>query len=316
MRRAALIYNPASGVRRERRAADVEAVRAVLRTAGIESEAVPTRQAGSAEQQAAEAVAAGCDAVIACGGDGTVHEALQGIVAAGGRAALGVIPLGTGNALANDLGLSRNPAQAAQALTQGGTQRIALGRMEYTEADGSTGTRWFTVMAGAGPDAYMLYSMDLAAKGRFGMGAYYWQAGWMFLTRGFPSFEAEVTEPDGARRTLTVGQMMAVRISYFGGALRRLAPGAALKRDCLRVLLYRPPVKPRYFLYLLGVLLGINWGVPGVEAMDAVEVVCRATEKTNRRVHAEADGELLGGLPVRVSIVPDALTLLVPLRPS
>lgn len=316
MRRAALIYNPASGVRRERRAADVEAVRTVLQAAGIESEAVPTRHAGSAAEQAAEAVTAGCDAILACGGDGTVHEALQGVVATGARAALGVIPLGTGNALANDLGLSRDPAQAAKALVQGGTERIALGRMEYTEADGSTGSRWFTVMAGCGPDAYMLHSMDLAAKGRIGMSAYYWQAGWMFLTRRFPPFEAEVTEPGGARRTLKVGQMMAVRISYFGGALRKLAPGAALHRDCLRVLLYRSPVKVRYFFYLLGVFLGINWRVPGVEALDATEVVCRASPDERRRVHAEADGELLGGLPVRVSIVPDALTLLVPQRPS
>ncbi|HXE91566.1 MAG TPA: diacylglycerol kinase family protein [Terriglobales bacterium] len=316
MRRAALLYNPASGVRRERRAADVEAVRRVLESAGIEASAVPTRHAGSAAEQAAEAIAAGCDAILACGGDGTVHEALQGIVATGSRTPLGVIPLGTGNALANDLGLSRDPAQAAQALVQGATQRIALGRMEYTAANGSTGSRWFVLMAGCGPDACMLYSMNLAAKAHIGMGAYYWQAGWMFLTRRFPPFEAEVTEPGGAQHTLTVCQMMAVRISYFGGALRRLAPGAALNRDCLRVLLYRPPVKPRYFLYLLGVFLGINWRVPGVEAMDATEVVCRASKNEARTVHAEADGELLGRLPVRVSIVPDALTLLVPRRPS
>jgi YegS/Rv2252/BmrU family lipid kinase len=316
VKRAALIYNPSSGTRREQRVADVEAAAAVLRENGILAETVPTRGPGTAAEQAREAIAAGCDAILACGGDGTLHEAMQGVLASANEAALGVIPLGTGNALANDLGLSRDPAQAARALVQGGTERIALGRMEYTEADGSTGSRWFTVMAGCGPDAYMLYSMDLAAKGRIGMSAYYWQAGWMFLTRRFPPFEAEVTEPGGAQRTLKVCQMMAVRISYFGGALRRLAPGAALHRDCLRVLLYRSPVKVRYFFYLLGVFLGINWRVPGVEALDATEVVCRASQDERRRVHAEADGELLGGLPVRVSIVPDALTLLVPQRPS
>ncbi|MGH9650368.1 MAG: diacylglycerol/lipid kinase family protein, partial [Terriglobales bacterium] len=96
MRKVALIFNPASGVRRERRAAEVESVRQVLLAAGVEAEAAPTRSAGSAEEQARESIAAGCDAILACGGDGTAHEALQGIVGAGGRAALGVIPLGTG----------------------------------------------------------------------------------------------------------------------------------------------------------------------------------------------------------------------------
>ena len=89
MRKAALLYNPASGHRRERRVAHVEEAAAVLRAAGVEALVVPTRAPGTAGEQAREAVAAGCDTIVACGGDGTVHEILPGL--AGGAAALRVI---------------------------------------------------------------------------------------------------------------------------------------------------------------------------------------------------------------------------------
>ena len=317
MRKAALIYNPASGVRRERRAAQVESVCEVLRAARVEAEATPTHGPGTAEEQACEAIAAGCDTILSCGGDGTAHEALQGIVAAGSQAALGVIPLGTGNALANDLGLSRDPVLAARALLAGESRRIALGRVEFTKPEGDAGARYFLIMAGAGPDAHLLYTMNLAAKGRFGMGAYYTQAAWLFLTHDYPTFEVDVTESaSGRTRTLTVAQMMAARITYFGGALRRLAHGATLYRDDMCVVLYRTPIRLRYFLYLLGVFVGLNWSVPGVELVLASEVTCRDLElkggKRGSVVRAQADGELLGRLPVRLTMVPDALTLLVP----
>src|SRR5690242_17762213 len=109
MRKAVLIYNPFSG---RHNVAQVHAARDVLRAAGLDAEAVATRAAGSAGEQAREAVAQGCDTVFACGGDGTVNEVLQGII--GSQAALGVIPLGTANALAADLGLSGDAATAAQ----------------------------------------------------------------------------------------------------------------------------------------------------------------------------------------------------------
>jgi diacylglycerol kinase family enzyme len=107
MRRAALIYNPASGQQSSRRGALVDKAIAVLREAGVETEKLETNAPGSAETLAREAAARGCDTIIACGGDGTVHEVLQAVV--GTEIALGVIPLGTANALASDLGLRAAP---------------------------------------------------------------------------------------------------------------------------------------------------------------------------------------------------------------
>ncbi len=321
MRRAALIYNPSSGTRREQRVADVEAAARAFREAGVAAETVPTRGPGTAAEQARAAIAAGCDAILACGGDGTVHEAMQGVLTPASPAALGVIPLGTGNALANDLGIPlRQPALAARRLAQGTTRRVAVAKIEYQRTDGSTDSRYFTVMAGVGPDAFLLYSMNLAAKGKMGMGAYYWQAA-KLLTYDFPEFEVAFTDAtSGERRIQRAAGLMAVRIAYFGGALRHLAPGAGLERDDIRLILFRRPLHGRIFLYLLGTLLDQHWNVPGVDLVSAREILCRplasahagARKARTAGLYAEADGELLGRLPARFTIEPGRLTLLAP----
>ena len=103
MRRVALIYNPASGQHSWRRHADIDKALDQLREAGVKAKAHETIAPGSAGLLAEEAVRRGCDTIIACGGDGTVHEILQSLV--GTTVALGVVPLGTANALAANLGL-------------------------------------------------------------------------------------------------------------------------------------------------------------------------------------------------------------------
>ena len=102
---AALIYNPMAGQQREHRPARITAARGVFFKNRVLVEPIATEGPGAAGRQAQEAVERGCDAVLACGGDGTVHEVLQGMV--GSSAALGVIPLGTANSLAADIGVPR-----------------------------------------------------------------------------------------------------------------------------------------------------------------------------------------------------------------
>src|SRR2546428_6771452 len=125
MHRAALLYNPLSGRRRKPRIADVEAAASVLRAAGIEIDIAPTRAASDAAAQVRMAIRDGFDTIIACGGDGTIHDVLQGL--AGKDAALGIIPLGTANAMAHDLRLPPTPDGAAparlSAVAEGGACR-------------------------------------------------------------------------------------------------------------------------------------------------------------------------------------------------
>ena len=305
MRRVALLYNPVSGMRRERRVGDVEIAAAIFRNAGVEVEIVPTTTAGSAGAQARKAADQGCDSIIACGGDGTIHDVLQGLVST--PTPLGLLPLGTGNALATDLRLSRDPAKAARQLLTAQPTRIAVGKAEYTRGGAPT-CRYFTVIAGVGADAMMLYSLNMEFKKRYGMTAYYAAAARLFAKYPFVPFEVEL---NGARER--VYQLMAVRVQHFGGVLRRLAPEAGLHRNDLAFALFRSRSRLTYLMYVIRGFLQQRWHVPGVDVVHATEAVCRPLpDVAPQALYAEADGEVLGALPVRISIVPDALTLLMP----
>jgi YegS/Rv2252/BmrU family lipid kinase len=310
MRKAALLYNPLSGGRRERRLADVEAAAQVLCSAGVEVTATPTRSAAETGDQAREAIAEGCDTVFACGGDGTAHDVLQGMV--GSTAALGIIPLGTANALAHDLRLPASPAAAARAALTATGRRIAVGRVEYRDFSGNRGARYFTVTVGVGVDAHLFYKLNALAKTRLGMAAYYVKATHLWLTHPLDRFPVELLQ-GGVGRQVSVSQLLAVRIRNFGRVLRELAPGASLERNDLRLVLFHTRSRIMYLRYIIRGLLATTWRGHEIELADGNRVTCRAPEsRPESRIFVEADGELLGTVPAEITMVPDAITLLAP----
>jgi YegS/Rv2252/BmrU family lipid kinase len=308
MRKAALLYNPLSGRRRERRVADVEAALAVLRAAGVEADAFPTRGTARAGEQARQAVTGGCDTVFACGGDGTIHDVVQGLV--GTPAALAVIPLGTANSLACDLGLPVDPAAAAHAALEAQPLRIALGKIECTGLAGGRVSRYFTVAAGIGADAYLFNKLPTRAKVRFGMLAYVAKAIQVWLTLRMVPFAVDLADS----RSEKVTELLAVRITDFGSVLRELAPGASLLGNDLRLVLFKTANRLSYLRYVLRGLAGARWSVPGIELLSSDHAACRPIEtgEGTGPVYVEADGELVGRLPAEISMVPDALTILAP----
>ncbi len=108
-----------------------------------------------------------------------------------------------------------------------------------------------------------------------------------------------------------VSQLLAVRIHDFGGVLNHMVP-ATLHKNGLRLVAFKTRSRFHYFRFLIAVIFGRQTFSREIEALDAVSVECRLLNGSSQRVYAEADGELLGGLPVRMEIVPDAVTLLIP----
>jgi diacylglycerol kinase (ATP) len=312
MRKAALFYNPLSGRRKKHRVKDVEAAAAILRAAGVEVEVAPTRAASDAAAQVRMAVREGFDTIVACGGDGTIHDVLQGL--AGKPAQLGIIPLGTANALAHDLRLPISAEGAARALLTATPKRIALGKIEYRDFNNIPSSRYFTVAAGVGVDAHLFYKLNRLIKDRMGMLAYYTKATRLWLTHRMRYFEAEFSSTGGsAQREPRLSEMLAVRINHFGGVLRELAPGASLDRNDMRLVLCRTGNRALYLAYVFRGMLGLSNSVPGIELAHADQVTVRsAAGEKPEDIFAEADGELLGRLPITLSMVPDALTVLVP----
>jgi YegS/Rv2252/BmrU family lipid kinase len=313
MRKAILLYNPLSGRRHGRRVADVEAVSRILRDAGIEIAAAATRSATEAGTQAREAISDGCDTVFACGGDGTIHDVLQGMVET--HAALGIIPLGTANALAHDLKIPLSATGAAKTAVLARPLRCAVGKIEFQDFSGNRGTRYFTVAAGIGVDAHLFYNLTPAFKKRHGMAAYYAKAWHLWATHTMPFFRVEWDAEVGRFRKENVTELLAVRIANFGGVLRSLAPGASLDRQDLRLVLCKTANRGAYLHYVFQGLCGRERNVRGIELAYSSQISCSTLDIAQQdapKIYIEADGELLGTLPATVTMVPDAFNLLVP----
>jgi len=320
MQRAALIYNPASGQQPQKRAARIAQAIAVLRNAGVEVETIATHSPESAAGQAQQAVREGCDTILACGGDGTAHEILQGLV--GLRdVALGVIPMGTANALAADLGIPSASAKAAKTMLDAVRVRIPVGQIFCRDLAGSERSRYFIVAAGVGVDAHFFSRLDSSLKQRFGYAAYMMEALRLWATHTFPTFRASFIESaTGAQREAEVSQLLAVRIRNFGGLVQNLVPGAALHKPSLSVIAIQTRSRIRYLRFMTAVWFRCHTYGSVIELIDAASVQCSELDTptldapTPTPTYVEADGELLGVLPARIEVVPDALTLLVPAR--
>jgi len=309
-RRVAFIYNPASGQVSARRSAAVREAISVFRERGLHVESFETDGPGSAATHAQNCAAAGFDTVIACGGDGTVHEVLQSL--AGTSVALGVLPLGTANALAANLGLTASAAEVARTLLQASPVRLPVGRIQFQDPASQPASRYFVVAAGVGADALLMARLDSRLKRRIGYLLYVIEAIRLWATHPFPLFQAELVQNgNGSRHHIEISQILAVRVRSFGGVLRELAPGATIHDSSLRLIAFRTRSRLQYLRFLIAVVLGRPTYDDIIQLHESEHVVCRATRDADA-LYVEADGEVLGHLPVKISVVPDALTLLVP----
>jgi diacylglycerol kinase (ATP) len=318
MRKAALLYNPDSGGSGRRRLAELESALAVLRGRGVEADLVPTESPRHAGEQTRQAIDSGCDTIFACGGDGTIHNIIQILVNT--RVSLGILPLGTANALAHDLGLPLNVTAAAKAALSAKPWRIPVGRVDYADLQGKSGSRYFVVAAGVGVDAHLFYKLHSGTKQRMGITAYYAKAWHLWFTYPMTQFAVEyVKNGSNAHAHAVVTELMGVRIRNFGGVLKEFVPGASLDQDYIRLVFCRTASRLAYLAYVTGALLRQHWKIPGVDLVSSTKVSCEyqtdsCSSPNERKIYVEADGELLGTLPVEITVVPDALTLLTPSR--
>ena len=312
MRKVLFLYNPVSGSRHDDRRRKVSTAAEVFRAAGVDATLEEMTGPGSATAQARAATESGYDTVIACGGDGSVHEVLQGLVNT--STALGVLPLGTGNALAVDLRLPREPDRTAEMLLKSKARTLRLPKIEFEHSVGRVRdhSRYFLVGAGVGADAYLSYRMTVAFKSRWGMNAYYAEAWKQWATYQYPLFEVEFQDGERLRRE-QVSEVLAIRIEHMGGLLRRLAPGASLYRDDLRLVLMKSRNRLSYVRYVAGLQFDRAWTGSDIELVYSTSLTCRPVGDETR-IYSQADGELLSTLPVTIQMTDATVNLLVPQR--
>jgi len=258
--------------------------------------AMPTRGPWTAGAIATECVAAGADLVIAAGGDGTVNEVANGII--GTDVPMAILPGGTANVLSVELGLGTRLVSAARRLSEMVPARIAAGRLETT-----SGSRYFLTMAGIGFDAMIVHHVDPELKQRLGRAAY-WVSGFSQLGRPLPQIDVRV---NGSEKRCSFA--LASRVRNYGGDLW-IARGASLFSEQFEVVLFEGTSSLPYLGYLFAILVGRLKGMDGVSVMHANLIELNARE--GEEIYVQVDGEPGGKLPATVSIVPSAVTLMVP----
>lgn len=278
---------------------ELEQARQILGRTGIKAELRGTQGPGTATGIVREEVARGTQLVIVCGGDGTINEVVNGL--AGTKVAMAVLPAGTANVLAKELGIPWDIARAAELIPRGALRRIALGKVTQSKTGES---RYFLSLAGAGPDGVLVYSVSLGLKEKMGTLAY-WIEGFRQLgTYGFPHFGVAAGSKHAAASAVIVG-----RTKHYGGPFR-LTTEADLFGEEFEVVV----VTTRSRLVYLG-LLPLAWmerlrGRRKVRFWKTSKLRCEAIN--DPRIYAQVDGETVGRLPVVFEIVPDALTIVVP----
>jgi YegS/Rv2252/BmrU family lipid kinase len=296
-----LIRNPVAG---RRRRGLVEEVMRLVRAEGWTVDLVDTTAPGDA-RRLAETCDASRHAVIAvAGGDGTINEVVNGLARRGAAGpALALVPLGTANVLAHELGLRATAKMVARTMIAGRELLVQPG--EATAADGP---RHFSLMAGAGFDAKVVAGVSAPLKRRLGKAAYVWRS--MIETHRYRPVRYAV-EVDGA--TFEAASVIVTRSRLYAGPYV-LAPAATLGEPLLHVCLFERWGRSQTLRFGLALLMGRLPGTVGYRVIAGrevkVSVLSDAGESRSQPVQIDGDNALT--LPISIGLASGVVRFLRP----
>ncbi len=284
-----IIFNPVAG---RRRAHLLWRVLDVLVANGVRLDLAETHRPGHAQELAREAVHRGEKMVVAAGGDGTIAEVANGLM--GTPTHLGVIPLGTANVLAHELGLPFSPRAVAAALAFGRTCQLWPG-----QANGTSGSRLFVQMIGVGFDAHVVQNLPFPLKKIFGKGAYVMQTARELSRYRFPSIRMRIDdeETEAASVIISKGRL-------YGGRFL-LAADATPSEPGFSVVLFDWSGPAAALYYGAALPLNLLGNAAGVRQMRAK----RIDFLQNETVPAQTDGDSAGCAPLWVGDAPGPIRI-------
>jgi YegS/Rv2252/BmrU family lipid kinase len=296
-----LIVNPTAG---RRRRGLVDAVAARVRQEGWSVDIVETKAAGDARRLAGTCDASRYSVIAVAGGDGTINEVINGLAGRGDDApAVGIVPLGTANVLAHELGLGFSAAAVARTMTAGRALLVQPG-----EAANGAGARCFSLMVGAGFDAKVVAGVSAPLKRRLGRAAYVWRS--LVEARRYRPVRYDV-EIDGVRHEAS--SVIVTRSRHYAGPYV-VAPKAALGEPLLHVCLFERWGRSHTFRYGVALLLGRLPRMAGYRVVTGrsvrVSVLSDAGERREQPVQIDGDDALT--LPVSIGLSAGAVRLLQP----
>jgi diacylglycerol kinase (ATP) len=265
-----------------------------------------TERGGHARELARQEAERGRDLVIAVGGDGTISEVAGGIIEAGNRAALGIIPRGTGGDFCRGLELSRDPGQAARRIGAGTVRSIDAGRVTFVSDAGAEESRWFVNVASFGFSSLVASRANRSNK-RLGARAAFLGA-IVNTVVSYDHSDVWLSVDGGPRKRMTVLLAAVGNGRFFGGGMK-VCPLAAFDDGALDLVVLGDIGLPAFFMKIMPrAYSGTHLSLPEVQSarVRTVEVWPADPEAV---IPVEMDGETPGRLPARFEIVPAALRL-------
>jgi YegS/Rv2252/BmrU family lipid kinase len=293
-RRMTVVFNPTAGSRRRSR---LNQTVQLLRDSGCEVDVQATTARGDAESiaRAFGGPRREHDLLVIAGGDGTINEAVNGLLAGGGEGAssLALVPLGTANVLANEIGLAIAPAAVARTIAGGAAVCAYVG-----VANG----RCFTAMAGAGFDAHVVANVNPRVKRLLGKGAYVLESLRQLWRFPFPRYRVTV---DG--QSYDAASVIVAKGHFYAGRYV-CAPEARLDQPEFHVCLFERGGRWNAIRYALALALGRLPRLPDFRILPGRTVTIDGPAGDP----LQGDGDIIAHLPVRIEIAPQALRLIVP----
>jgi YegS/Rv2252/BmrU family lipid kinase len=284
-RRLLVIYNPTAGWRRRRRFMRIVTL---LERLGCHVTVKPTRARGDAEAFARDADAALFDVVVAAGGDGTINEVINGL--AGRDLPLALVPLGTANVLAAEIGLDARPENIARAIAFNPARPVF---------SGAANGRRFAMMVGVGFDARVVEELNLPLKRLVGKLAYVASALAQIALYSRGRYQVEI---DGKRHDAAA--LVIAKGHYYGGRFV-VAKNARLDDPSLWVALFERTGRWHLLRYAAALATGRLDKLPDVKILAATSVSVYGADGE----WVQGDGDLFAALPLSVTVSNHPLAL-------
>ncbi len=261
---------------------------------GLKARSYVTRNLGDIKKMVRELVEQGERLIVVAGGDGTINEAIHGIVKTG--TALGIIPMGTANAFAIELGIPFSLREAVQVIKRGQVRTIDVGK---------AGEHFFAMGAGMSYDAQVITKVRLESKRQMGSLAYIMHGFLEALVYPFPALKLESDDPSPVR---CEGHLVIVTNTRFYGGHFKSAPRALLDDGFLDVLVMKKKHMWNLFRYLGAMRYSDITKLPDVEYFQ-----CRRLKVTSDPlVLVHVDAEIAEKTPCVFECVSKALRVIVP----
>ena len=301
--RVIFVVNPASGNGATGRIWPEIAQRAAA--AGLRGDALFTESPGHATELARQACTDGARVVVVVGGDGTVNEAVNGVLASGrDDIVFAVIPRGTGDDFARHFGIPTDLEKSISIASSEVTRTFDVGKAVFRHWDGSEAERFFANFAGAGISGAIALRGAETSRRLGARLAYFWATIAVFVR--WQPVEIDV-RADGKQRRALMYEVLIANGAYTAGGMK-VAPDAVSDDGLLDAVLIGAFTKPEFAITFPKIYRGTHIGHPKVEVLRAREITVDAATP----LPVVLDGEQVGTTPARFEVVPAALRLRVP----